>query len=225
MGTSSTEPEDARTRLDARLNRLRAGFDWGRPHDIAVGVSFLTSAAVGVLTDDPSERFTPVRLTLSALQLTIAALLIFRRPLEGRAGNKELLLALPSLLGSGVVIFVAQPWSSWPLLSEALFVAGFALTAWSLLTLGRSFAVLPGVRAIVVRGPYRAIRHPAYASELIMVAAACLALGSLLGLALFVATLSLVVLRIRAEEGPLVRVDAYRHYREHVRWRLVPYLW
>jgi protein-S-isoprenylcysteine O-methyltransferase Ste14 len=225
VGTSSSEPRAASNPLDARLNRLRSALDWGRPHDIAVGISFLIAAATGVLTEEPSERFTSVRLTLSALQLTIAFLLMWRRPLEGRASNKELLMALPSLLGSGVVLFFAQPWSSWPLAVEVLFLVGFLLTAWSLMTLGRSFAVLPGLRRVVVRGPYRVLRHPAYASELLMVGAACVALGILVGSVVFIAALLFVVLRIRAEEGPLGKVEAYQRYRDHVRWRLVPFVW
>jgi protein-S-isoprenylcysteine O-methyltransferase Ste14 len=207
------------------LSRIGDTLVWGRQHDIGVGVSFIIAAIFGVMSDEPAERFTVVRLALSALQTVVGALLILRRPLEGRASNGELLLALPSLLGSGVVLFLAQPWSSWPLWAECLLLLGFALTAWSLLTLGRSFAVLPGVRKIVAHGPYRVVRHPAYASELIMVAAACFVLGHVLGILVFAAAILLVALRIRAEEGALRRVEAYRAYSERVRWRLFPLLW
>lgn len=44
---------------------------------------------------------------------------------------------------------------------DVLLLAGTAWAAWSLNTLGASFSLLAQSRALVTRGPYRLVRHPA----------------------------------------------------------------
>jgi len=103
-----------------------------------------------------------------------------------------------------------------------VFAAGAALTGWSLAALGRSFAILPAHRPVVTRGPYRLVRHPVYAGELVMWCAACATVGWLPGLALACAGVAALGIRIHAEEREL-RVDpAYVAYARRVPDRLLP---
>jgi protein-S-isoprenylcysteine O-methyltransferase Ste14 len=90
--------------------------------------------------------------------------------------------------------------------------------------LGRSFAIFPASRAIVVRGPYRLIRHPAYAGEGVMVAACALA-GSWWTSALIPIAVAVLVVRIQREELILGADPAYQQYAKAVRWRLLPGIW
>jgi protein-S-isoprenylcysteine O-methyltransferase Ste14 len=113
----------------------------------------------------------------------------------------------------------------WPLFARALFAVGGISTVVSLASLGRSFAVLPSLRSVVDRGPYRFVRHPAYAAELTMVAACVIARADAIGAALFLGALVTGIARILVEERLLGRDEAYGAYAQRVRFRLVPGVW
>jgi protein-S-isoprenylcysteine O-methyltransferase Ste14 len=104
--------------------------------------------------------------------------------------------------------------------STALLVAGDLVAvvacAWllvSVLALGRCFGVLPEVRGLVTRGPYRVVRHPVYLGELAacagLVVAAPTAWNAGAGLVLVLAQL----VRMRLEERALSdEFPAYADY-------------
>ncbi len=163
-----------------------------------------------------------VRLAMMALDAVVAGLFLRRTALLEEARVQDLLMALPSLVLGGWAFVGSGPVGEWPVAAQALFVAGALWTCASLLALGGSFAVLPALRALVRRGPYRWLRHPAYAGEALLVAACVLAGGpwqALLALA------PALVLRVRAEERVLARDPSWPEYCGQVRYRLLPGLW
>jgi protein-S-isoprenylcysteine O-methyltransferase Ste14 len=80
--------------------------------------------------------------------------------------------------------------------------------------------------AVVQDGPYHFVRHPLYASRIVLITGAALTLGS--WIALVPATLNAVLLVLRtALEDRLLTTElpGYREYAKRVPDRLVPGLW
>ena len=107
---------------------------------------------------------------------------------------------------------------------------GLATRLWAITALGGGFRttveVDPG-QTVVSTGPYKWIRHPAYAGLVPAVAGLGLAFGNWLSFTVCaVLPLPAIVRRIDVEEAELNRVlgDAYRTYQTRTA-RLVPWLW
>ncbi len=123
----------------------------------------------------------------------------------------------------------ANTW--WTLgLGVALLLAGVALRAWAIVTLGRYFrrevTIEPG-QALVRRGPYRLLRHPSYSGLLLAYFGLGLAFGSWASAAVALVLLTAGLLpRIRVEERALARAfgPAYTEYAATT-WRLLPHVW
>jgi protein-S-isoprenylcysteine O-methyltransferase Ste14 len=107
---------------------------------------------------------------------------------------------------------------------------GLATRVWAIAALGAAFRttveVDPG-QTVVSGGPYKRIRHPAYAGLLLIAAGFALAVGNWLSLVLcLLLPLPGILWRIHVEEAELERVlgDAYRTYQGKTT-RLIPWLW
>jgi len=191
--------------------------------DVLLAGSVVSWAALGLMaTPGPA---TTTRLAISLLHLTVAYAIVRRAPLQQMGSTRALVSSLPALVLAGVALQWAAPLSTWPVVLEVAFLGGAALTIWSFLAMGESFAVLPARRDIVSRGPYRLVRHPAYAGELVMIFACALSNPSLATALVLVAVVPFVALRIDAEERLLSGSATYRRYQVEVRARLIPCLW
>jgi protein-S-isoprenylcysteine O-methyltransferase Ste14 len=168
---------------------------------------------------------TAVMMALAALHLTVGMLFVVRRRSAAAGDWRDAALCGASVVTGGLALGAAPPPSQWPAPAEALFVVATAGAIAGLLSLGRSFGVLPASRGVVRHGPFRLLRHPIYAAELTMVAACGLAASSPAGALVVVLACASVVLRIRIEERLLSGEAAYRVYRDDVRWRLIPGVW
>jgi protein-S-isoprenylcysteine O-methyltransferase Ste14 len=87
--------------------------------------------------------------------------------------------------------------------SSAVVMAGTLFTIWSLATLGRCFGLFPEVRGLVLRGPYRLVRHPVYLGEGISALGLLLAKPHPLVVGLFVLFMALQYWRTIYEERAL----------------------
>ncbi len=156
---------------------------------------------------------------LSAFHNLLLAAIYVRRRQAQRYDRTGLWLGwIAALLPSAVALPDQIP--VWVTLFGLL---AYGLIFWSLLTLKDSFGIAPADRGLVIRGPYRVIRHPMYLGELLFrgVLVAC-SPQLLPALALFFALTAIQVARIYREERTIF---GYRLYVGQTHWRLMPGIW
>ncbi|MEM7012617.1 MAG: isoprenylcysteine carboxylmethyltransferase family protein [Verrucomicrobiota bacterium] len=196
-----------------------------RAFNLIAGLSVFSWAVMGLLQVWKGEDVSLVRISVSALNFVVAGLFIFRGPIRAHCSKSQIAQVLGSFLGGALAFRFALELHEWPDYAAIPFAVGTAIAACSLIYLGRSFAVLPALRTIIVRGPYKVIRHPAYFGELIMIGCCCATRMDCIGAGLMTFNVMMVAVRIRVEEAVLRKDEAYVQYSERVRWRLAPGIW
>ncbi len=104
--------------------------------------------------------------------------------------------------------------------------AGLQITGWVIqisakLALRRSFGLLPANRGVVVRGPYRVVRHPMYIGYLITDVGFLLPNFGIQNVILIALHFGVQACRIIREERVLSKDRSYREYMSRVRYRLI----
>lgn len=108
-----------------------------------------------------------------------------------------------------------------------LFAAGLALRWWAILTLGRLFTVDVAIARdhhLVIKGPYRFVRHPSYAGMMIAFTALAATFQNGLSVLLLPGVISIALAyRIRVEEKALRAAFGadYQRYAQTTK-RLIP---
>jgi protein-S-isoprenylcysteine O-methyltransferase Ste14 len=102
---------------------------------------------------------------------------------------------------------------------------GVCLGAVGYLALGRSFGLVPAHRGLVTSGIYRVVRHPLYASYIVVELGYLIQSPRLWNAGVLVIAWTCQGLRLLSEERLLSGDPAYRSYRERTRWRVIPGLW
>jgi protein-S-isoprenylcysteine O-methyltransferase Ste14 len=159
----------------------------------------------------------------------LVVLFAMRSPVSGRHATwAQGLVALAGTFILNVVGFLPiEPSTSTPsmVLSSGVVIAGTVFTVWSLAILGRCFGLLPEARGLVLRGPYRWVRHPVYLGEIVSGAGILIARPQLVTVCLLAAFIALQYWRTIFEERALATAfpSDYLAYRERVP-RLFPLL-
>ena len=108
----------------------------------------------------------------------------------------------------------ASPGPMWQGVSDVLLLAGTAWAVWSLRSLGRNLSVIAQARDVADAGPYRWIRHPLYAGEIVSSLGLAIAAHSLAAIAAWLGICALQVYRaVREEQLLLAVLPAYGAYR------------
>ena len=102
---------------------------------------------------------------------------------------------------------------------------GVVVCLWSFFALGRSFGFAAADRGLVQRGPYRVVRHPIYASYVLLQVGYLLQSYSLRNLTVVLLAIACNVGRIRVEERVLGTNPTHTAYTRRVRWTIAPGLW
>jgi len=196
--------------------------DW-KIKDTIIAVMFICWGVARIVSCPEELRFSIPTVAPAILQWVVAVLFLLRGKAERDGDTLALSATAISLLLGGILVSLL-PLKAWPLSSTVLFVVGAAFTVFSLSTLGSSFAIFPARRALKVSGPYRWIRHPAYLGETVMLLGVALAVGSIAGWTLMVASVVAFVFRILGEER-VWETPEFAAYQERTPWRLVPWIW
>jgi protein-S-isoprenylcysteine O-methyltransferase Ste14 len=106
-----------------------------------------------------------------------------------------------------------------------LQLVGLALCVSSFLALGRSFGFVAADRGLVRRGPYAVVRHPIYASYLLLQLGYVVQSISLRNALVMVFASGCNVGRAVVEDRVLATNGGFGSYREQVRWRFIPGVW
>ncbi len=168
---------------------------WGLILLVWLPSSFMTRKAV--------RRGQPFLQGIATSLIALAFFLLFQRRSSGLLGLRLTEVPAPIALIADLVCFAA---------------AGFAI--WSRLTLGRNWSgALASVgenHELIVRGPYRYVRHPIYAGFLIAMLATALTIGTLASYLAVVVGLVAFLLRIHIEEALMLSQfpDDYHVYRQ-----------
>jgi protein-S-isoprenylcysteine O-methyltransferase Ste14 len=184
--------------------------DAGLPARIRVALSALLETTTGRTTGSSSTDRGTKSIVIGAMAAAIVLGWWVARAVPG-AG----------LPGSGWV---------WLGIGVTLMWLGIGLRIWAIVVLGRFLrrvVVIQEGHRVVRNGPYRLVRHPAYAGNLLAVAGLGVALDNWLTLVILVIVPFLGHLpRIRVEEAELERGlgEAYPSYEARTR-RLVPGVW
>lgn len=198
------------------------------------GVIFFTSYAFYILALQTQEILrspgpVPIdnviaRAFVVLMFLLMAASYVLRRPARVKAaGFRErffpFFCAVLPVAVNEVAAFV-DPFTKVPtLVTEGLAVGllflGNALSVWGLISLRRSFSIMAEVRDLVSRGPYRFIRHPIYAGQILATTALWLMAPSWASGLLLIAFIAAQLARSSIEEKKLASsLPEYARYRE-----------
>jgi protein-S-isoprenylcysteine O-methyltransferase Ste14 len=166
----------------------------------------------------------PTGLGLTILEAWTAGLFLVRRDPLVVSGKATAWVAAP--LGSFAMLLARPGGSGVPhAVSETLQLVGVVIALASLGALGRSFGLVAANRGVRTRGPYRLVRHPAYAGYFVAWTAYVAENPTARNGGLLAVAVLAQLVRIREEERVLAGDNEYRRYMAAVRRRLIPYVY
>jgi protein-S-isoprenylcysteine O-methyltransferase Ste14 len=150
--------------------------------------------------------------------------------------SQKIIQAVASLAFIGLLVIPALDhhfgWSSIPLpgvfIGDALVILGFygIFRVFKANTFTAGTIEIAKNQKVISTGPYAWVRHPMYANALIMMFGTPLALGSSVGLLMFIPMVAGIIWRLSDEEKFLTgHLNGYTEYRSKVKFRLIPFLW
>ena len=175
---------------------------------------------------------TSILALLYTLWIALEAKVAVSEPKKGSAPSDKISMELYALAQAATVItalaFGANRFAATHAVGMPLFIAGVTLRLSAVRTLGRSYSHMVRAEAdqpIVDTGPYRVIRHPAYAGMIASHVGVLIALYNRVTLAILILGLVPAILfRIRIEEKALFALSGYPEFAKG-RKCLVPMIW
>jgi protein-S-isoprenylcysteine O-methyltransferase Ste14 len=166
--------------------------------------------------------------------------LLERRVDGGPMAEKEKVQqVIQSLAGIAfIAIFVVSAFDhrfGWSMVSLYMVAAGDALVAIGLFivflvfrenTFTSATIEVASDQRVISTGPYAFVRHPMYSGAFVMLVGVPIALGSWWGLLMVIPIMLVIIIRLFAEEGFLLKnLTGYREYQSKVKYRFIPLIW
>jgi len=159
---------------------------------------------------------------------------------EGTASWDRILVPVVGLFGPMAMMVVAGldhrfGWSepipeAVQIFAALVLAAGYGLAVWAMVT-NQYFSAVARIQqdrgqVVVTAGPYRIVRHPAYAGSLAASLALPFMLGTLWAMVPGLLMVGALVLRTYLEDAMLRHeLDGYAAYAARTRYRLIPGMW
>jgi protein-S-isoprenylcysteine O-methyltransferase Ste14 len=138
-------------------------------------------------------------------------------------------IALPLVAGLDVRFGWARDLSiAWHVAGAAVLAVGLGLASWVMITNPYIWSEVPIQRGQTVcsAGPYRFVRHPAYAGLILQALGVPILLGSLWALVPGITAAVCIIVATSSEDRILqAELPGYQDYAQKVRFRLVPGIW
>jgi len=138
-------------------------------------------------------------------------------------------IALPLVAGLDVRFGWARDLSiAWHVAGAAVLAVGLGLASWVMIINPYiwSEVAVQGGQTVCSGGPYRFVRHPAYAGLILQALAVPILLGSLWALIPGIAAVVCIIIATSSEDRILqAKLPGYQDYAQKVRFRLVPGIW
>lgn len=126
--------------------------------------------------------------------------------------------------GTYAVAFFRPAETSQYWVGPLLQCVGLGLQVMAMLSLNRSIGIVAANRGIKTNGLYRFVRHPLYLSYAIAFGGYLVSQYSIYNTCIYLAALSLWILRVFTEERFLAKDAEYRAFARRVRYRMVPFV-
>jgi protein-S-isoprenylcysteine O-methyltransferase Ste14 len=188
----------------------------------AAGAAFFAQATLRVYL----QTHRPLGAAFCIEQMWVVAAYLIRRPARTVSRRRsDWLLAFGGTF-CGVLFRPVGAHPQWGVTAGLAFqLVGLTICVASFLTLGRSFGFVAADRGLVQRGPYAVVRHPIYASYILLQFGYVLQSISLDNALVMMVASGCNVGRAIAEDHQLATNEDYSAYRNRVRWRLLPGVW
>lgn len=110
-------------------------------------------------------------------------------------------------------------------LCVVLSLSGLFISLSAKIFLGRNFGIVAACRSVATYGPYRFVRHPMYFGYVVTNLSFLLNNFQNWNLFCFILGTSLQVMRAEVEERTLNQNAEWKEWSNHVRWKMVPFLY
>lgn len=167
-----------------------------------------------------------VEISFTIQSLVVAVIFLMRKP--HRVFHKNVLHQAIAIIAfcSGAA-FIGQP-ARGPLvakqISQVVIFFANVLGVATLFNLGRSFGILIAFRELKSHGLYGRVRHPMYATDILLRIGFLINHLSLFTVLVFIISTGCYVYRALLEERFLIHQPEYREYMKRVRYRFIPFV-